>query len=263
MLKILFFGDVMGNIGRKAIIKVLPILKKKYKTDLVMMNGENLAHGKGVTSKILKQMQESGINFFTSGNHIYSKGNADEIFQSKKFPIIAPANDPRTPKNNGYKLIEFGKKSLIMLNLLGKTFIDEENIQCPFKTLDKLIKETKKFKADYTVLDFHAEATSEKVAMGHYADGRIDAVLGTHTHVQTNDARQLPQGTLYITDVGMVGAQESVIGIDKDIIIDKFINDSKIIFDIPLQGEVLINAILLELNKKSSKIKVIREKVKI
>jgi len=262
-MNILFFGDVVGSIGRQAIAKILPTLKKKYQADLVMMNGENLAHGKGVTPKILKQMQEAGVDFFTSGNHVYSKGNTKEIFSSEEFNIIAPANDPRTPKNCGYKLIQFGKKRLIMLNLLGKTFIDEENIKCPFKTLNKLIKETKKFKADYTVLDFHAEATSEKVALGHYADGRINALLGTHTHIQTNDARQLPKGTLYITDVGMVGAQESVIGVDKKIIIDKFLNDSKIIFDIPLQGDVLINAVLLELNQKSSKIKVIKEKTKI
>jgi 2',3'-cyclic-nucleotide 2'-phosphodiesterase len=260
MLKILFFGDVMGSIGRQAIIKVLPDFKKKYKPDLVMINGENLAHGKGVTSKIIKQMQSAGIDFLTSGNHIYSKNNTAEIFSSPEFNIIAPANDPRTPQNCGYRLIQFGKKTIIVLNLLGKTFIDEENIKCPFKTLDKLLKEIKKFKANYIILDFHAEATSEKVALGHYADGRLDAILGTHTHVQTNDARQLPQGTLYISDIGMVGAQESVIGIDKKIIIDKFLNDSKIVFDIPLTGKVLINAVLLELNKKSSKIKVIKEK---
>lgn len=259
-MKILFFGDVMGSIGRKALQKKLPTLKKKYQADFIIINAENLAHGKGVTTKILKQMQETGVNFFTSGNHIYSKGNTKEIFNSEKSNLIAPANDPRTPKEFGYKLIKFGKNSLIVLNLLGKTFIDEQNIECPFKTLDKLLRETKKYQADYIILDFHAEASSEKVAMGHYADGRVSAVVGTHTHIQTNDARTLPKGTLYITDIGMVGAQESVIGIEKEIIIDKFLNDSKIIFDIPLKGEVRINAILLELNLKGSKIKLINEK---
>jgi 2',3'-cyclic-nucleotide 2'-phosphodiesterase len=258
-MKILFFGDVMGGIGRKALQKTLGSLKKKYQADLAIINAENLAHGKGVTEKILRQMQEAGVDFFTSGNHVYSKGNANQILNNDEFKIIAPANDPRTPKQSGYQLIKFGKNSLIVLNLLGKTFIDELNIKCPFKTLDKLLRETKKYKANYTILDFHAEATSEKVAMGHYADGRLDAVLGTHTHIQTNDARILPKGTAYITDLGMVGAQESVIGVDKDIIIDKFLNDSKIIFDIPLKGEVRINAVLLELNSKGSKIKVIKE----
>ena len=259
-MKILFFGDVMGSIGRKAIQKKLPALKKKYQADFVIINAENLAHGKGVTEKILKQMQEADVDFFTSGNHIYSKGNTRDIFSSEKFNLIAPANDPRTPKQSGYKFITFGKNSLVVLNLLGKTFIDEQKIECPFKTLDKLLKETKKYQADYTILDFHAEATSEKVAMGHYADGRINAVVGTHTHIQTNDARTLPKGTLYVTDIGMVGAQESVIGVKKEIIIDKFLNDSKIVFDIPLEGEVRINAILLELNSKGSKIKLINEK---
>ena len=260
MLKILFFGDVMGAIGRKALQKKIPALKKKYGADLIIINAENLAHGKGATPKILKQLQEAGVDFFTSGNHIYSKGNTEKIFKSSEFNIIAPANDPRTPKGYGYRLLKLGKNSIIMLNLLGKTFIDEENIQCPFKTLNKLLKETKKYQADYTILDFHAEATSEKVALGHYADGRLDAVLGTHTHIQTNDARTLPKGTLYVTDIGMVGSQESVIGVDKKIIIDKFLNDSKIIFDIPLKGKVIINAVVLELNSKGSKIKLIKEK---
>ena len=260
MLKILFFGDVMGSIGRKAIAKILPSFKKQYKPDLVVINAENLAHGKGVTEKILHQMKTAGVDFFTSGNHVYSKGNTDEIFKSEKFNIIAPANDPRTPKDSGYEVLKVGKNTLIMLNLLGKTFIDEKNIKCPFKTLDKLLQEFHQYKPDYIVLDFHSEATSEQVAMGYYVDGRINAVLGTHTHVQTNDAQILPKGTLYITDIGMVGAKESVIGVNKEIIIDKFLNDSKIIFDIPKSGIAKINAVLLEINGKSSKIKLINKK---
>ncbi len=258
-MKILFFGDVMGSIGRKAIIKTLPALKKEYKPDLTVINAENLAHGKGITEKTLKQMQEAGVDFFSSGNHVYSKNNANEIFQSHKFDIIAPANDPRTLKNYGYKVLKIGKKTLIMLNLLGKTFIDEKNIKCPFKTFDKLYKEFQKYHPDYIILDFHAEATSEKVALGHYVDGKINALLGTHTHIQTNDSQILPKGTAYITDIGMVGAKESVIGVKKDIIIDKFLNDSKIIFDIPKTGKVTISGVLLEINKKSSKIKVIQK----
>ncbi len=263
MLKILFLGDVMGSIGRKAITKILPVLKKEYKPNLIAINAENLAHGKGITEKTLEQMKEAGVDFFSSGNHVYSKNNTDQIFTSGKFNIIAPANDPRTLKNYGYKVLKIGKKTLIMLNLLGKTFIDEKNIKCPFKTFDKLYKEFQKYQPDYIILDFHAEATSEKVALGHYVDGRINALLGTHTHVQTNDARTLPKGTAYITDLGMVGAKESVIGIRKDIIIDKFLNDSKIIFDIPKTGKAIINGVLLEINKKSSKIKVIQKEITI
>lgn len=261
MLKILFFGDVMGSIGRKAIQKALPTLKKKYKPDLTIINAENLAHGKGITEKTLKQMQEAGVNFFTSGNHVYFRDNADEIFKSEKFNIIAPANDPRTPENFGYKVLKIGKKTIIMLNLLGKTFIDEKNIKCPFKTFDKLLKKFKKYKADYIILDFHAEATSEKKAMGYYVDGKINAILGTHTHIQTNDAQILPKGTLYITDIGMVSTKESVIGIRKEIVIDKFLNDSKIIFDLPKSGIAKINAVFLEINGKSSKIKLINKEV--
>ncbi len=259
MFKILFFGDVMGAIGRKALQKKLPFLRKKYQADLVIINAENLAHGKGISEKTLSQMQEAGVDCFTSGNHVYSRGNFKKIFNSQKFNIVAPANDPRTFKSAGYRVIQLAKKNIIVLNLLGKTFIDEQNIKCPFKTLDYLLAEIKKYQADYIILDFHAEATSEKIAMGYYADGRVDAVLGTHTHVQTNDARVLPRGTLYLTDVGMVGAQESVIGVTKEIIIDKFLHDSKIVFDIPKTGKVIINAVLLELNSKNSKIKLIQE----
>lgn len=263
MLKILFFGDIMGSIGRKALVKALPKLKKEYQPDLTVINAENLAHGKGITEKTLQQMQVGGVDFFTSGNHVYSKNNAEEIFSSNKFNIIAPANDPRTLKGYGYKMLKIGKKSVVMLNLLGRTFIEEKNIACPFKTFDKLYKKFQDNNVDYLIVDFHAEATSEKVALGHYLDGRATALLGTHTHIQTNDARLLPKGTLYITDLGMVGAKESVIGVKKDIIVDKFLNDSKIIFDIPKTGKAIINGVLLEINKKSSKIKVVNKEVQI
>ncbi|MCD4705031.1 TIGR00282 family metallophosphoesterase [bacterium] len=263
MLKILFFGDVMGSIGRQAIIKALPALKKEYQPDLTTINAENLAHGKGITQKIAQKMKNSGVDFFTSGNHIYSKPDFKKIFADDSFNIIAPANDPRTPLGCGYKTLKIGKNKLIMLNLLGKTFIDEENIECPFKKFNQLYSEFQEINPDYIIIDFHAEATSEKVAFGHYVDGKVTALLGTHTHIQTNDARLLPKGTAYITDVGMVGAKESVIGVNKEIIIDKFLNDSKIIFDIPKTGLAIINAVLLEINEKNSKIKVIKQEIKI
>ena len=263
MLKILFFGDVMGAIGREALSLALPELKKEYQPDITIINAENLAHGKGVTKKLLNKMSEAGVDFFTSGNHVYSKNEINEIFEKDNFNLIAPANDPRTPEKNRYKIINIGKKRLFVLNLLGRTFIDEENIACPFKTFDKLYRIIQKEKPDYTLLDFHAEATSEKVALGHYVDGKINAILGTHTHIQTNDARILPKGTIYLTDVGMVGAQESVIGIEKEIIIDKFINDSKIIFDIPKTGLAKINGVFLEINNKSSRIELIEKNLTI
>ena len=255
----------MGSIGRKAMISVLPKLKNKYKADFVITNAENLAHGKGVTTKTLDQLKNTGVDFFTSGNHVYSKGNYKKIVDSNEYNIIAPANDPRTPKNNGYKLVDVNDKKIFILNLLGRTFINERNIECPFKTFDKLYKKIKDEKPDFTILDFHAEATSEKVAMGHYVDGKIDAQIGTHTHIQTSDSRMLPNKTLYITDIGMVGAKESVIGIEKEIIIEKFLKDSKIVFDLPKIGETIISGVYLELNenKKNNSIKLINEFVEI
>ncbi len=262
-MKILFFGDVMGSIGRKAILKSLASLKRKYQPDLTIINAENLAHGKGITEKTIQEMIDSGVDFFTSGNHIYSKPEFEKVFADPSINIIAPANDPRTPINKGYQEVKIGKKSLIMLNLLGKTFIDEENIECPFKKFNQLYSVFRKMNPDHIIIDFHAEATSEKVALGHYVDGKVSALLGTHTHIQTNDAQILPKGTIYITDVGMVGAKDSVIGVDKKINIDKFVNDSKILFDIPKTGISIINAVLLEINEKKSKIKLIKEEIKI
>lgn len=255
----------MGSIGRKAITSTLPILKNKYKIDFVITNAENLAHGKGVTTKTLDQLKNIGVDFFTSGNHVYSKGNYKKIVDSNEYNIIAPANDPRTPKNNGYKIIDVSGKKIFIFNLLGRTFINEKNIECPFKTFDKIYKKIKELKPDFTILDFHAEATSEKVAMGHYVDGKIDVQIGTHTHIQTNDARVLPNGTLYVTDIGMAGAKESVIGIEKEIIIEKFIKNSKIIFDLPKNGEAIVNGVYLELNKnkKNNSIQLINEFIEI
>ena len=245
----------MGGIGRSALKKELPKLKKKFNPDLIIANVENLAHGKGITRRTLQELKNSGVDFFTSGNHIYSKEEYKEIFNSSEFDIIAPLNDPRTPDNSGYKIINIGKQKITILNLLGQVFINEDNIESPFKTFDDFYKKNKG-KSDFIFIDFHAEATSEKEALGYYVDGKASIILGTHTHVQTNDAKKLKNGTLYLTDAGMVGAEESVIGVDKDIIIDKFLTDSKITFDIPKSGIAKIDGVYIELNKNKKKNKI-------
>lgn len=253
MIKILFFGDIVGKIGRQAIAKTLPYLKNKYQPDLVMANVENLAHGKGITEKTLTEINESGIDFFTSGNHIWKREDIKHILNDQKFSLITPLNDPRTQAGQGEKIIEVNHCKLLMVNLLGRVFMKEENLLCPFKTIDQVLEKYKNEEINGVIIDFHAEATSEKQAMGWYLDSRVSAILGTHTHIATIDAKILPQGTAYVTDVGMVGPTDSVLGIDKDKVIKKFLTDDKIIFEIPEEGVVGIDAIYLEINPENKK----------
>ena len=251
-MKILFFGDVVGKIGRKAIKKILPGLKEEFQPDLVIANAENSAHGVGVTSKILNEMKEAGVDVFTSGNHIFKKPEAEEILKDKNSVLIRPANYPEDTVGQGYKLIEIGSKSLLLVNLIGRVFM-KENFDCPFRKIDEIIKKVQPKNLGGIIVDFHAEATSEKVAFGWYVDGRISAVLGTHPHVPTADLKILPQGTAYVTDVGMVGAVDSVIGDKKELIIENFLTQTPHIIEIPEEGEVEVDAVLLEIDPKTKK----------
>lgn len=250
-MKILFFGDIVGKIGRSAIKEVLPQLKKKYQSDIVLANVENLAHGKGITTKTLTEMKEAGIDCFTSGNHVWKKEEARKAAEESGTCLITPTNDPRTLKGDGYKLLKIGEHKLFVINLIGKVFIKEEGLSCPFKEIDRILGEQNLSEAGGILVDFHAEATSEKVAMGWYLDSRVSAVLGTHTHIPTSDYKILPQGSGYVTDIGMVGPVDSVLGVKKELIIEKFLTDSPIIFKIPEEGEVEINAIYLEIDEKT------------
>ena len=255
-MKLLFFGDIVGKIGRQAIKQALPELKKKYQPDVTLANVENLAHGKGVTVKTLKEMKEADFDCLTSGNHVWKKQEVIEAAKESGACLITPANDPRTPQGKGLTCLEIGESKLFVVNLLGRVFMDKQDVdlvselKCPFKEIDEILKRQIK-ESGIILLDFHAEATSEKIAMGWYLDGRVSAVLGTHTHIPTADWKILPKGTAYVTDVGMVGPIDSVLGIKKEIIIEKFLTDSPIVFKVPEEGEVEVNAIYLEIDNKS------------
>lgn len=225
-MKILFFGDIIGKSGRGAIRQILPQLKEAERPDFVVANVENAAHGKGITHRIVAALLESGIDFLTSGNHIFAKPDYKKVFADFPDKIIRPANFPEDLAGGGYKIITANKTPVLLINLNGQVFMerqfDEGEISNPFLTLDKILDEAGK-KATVRILDFHAEATSEKRAMGFYADGRLSAVLGTHTHVQSADAQILPLGTGYITDLGMVGAKDSIIGVERDAALKRFL----------------------------------------
>lgn len=264
-LKILMFGDVSGKIGRRAIAKILPELRKKLDPDFVLANAENIAHGTGVTEKTLDEMIEAGVDFFTSGDHIFDKREAIEILEKNNPILLRPANYPPKVPGCGARLIEVGTRKILVINLLGRVFMKNQ-YDCPFRKADEIIDEYKNENLSATIVDFHAEATSEKNALAQYLDGRVSAVFGTHTHVGTDDWQILPAGTAYLTDIGMVGAKDSILGVAKEGILKTFLTQMSEAHEIPEEGECTVNAVYLEINTKTSKavkIKKIKEEVKI
>jgi|SaaInlLV_10m_DNA_2_1039722.scaffolds.fasta_scaffold26692_1 2',3'-cyclic-nucleotide 2'-phosphodiesterase len=243
MIKILFFGDIMGKIGRKGLTKALPKLKKKYKPDLVIANAENLAHGKGITEKTLKEMISAGVDFFTSGNHVFSNAaEVEQILSEGKLPIIRPANYPPGVPGDGYRVVEVGAYKILIVNLMGRVFFREQ-FDCPFRKLQEILDEYKDSNLAGVIVDLHAEATSEKNALPRYFDGQISAVIGTHTHVQTADEQILEKGTAMISDAGMVGLKNSSLGVGLDNVMKNFLTQTPAVHEIPETGTCQIDGI--------------------
>ncbi len=247
----LFIGDIVGSLGRQTLETYLPKLKDRYKPQLVVVNGENAASGRGITEKIAKQFYEWGAHAITMGNHTWdNKGIFDFIDKDNK--IIRPANFPDQTPGKGYTIIRYNQIQIGLINLQGRTFLPA--IDCPFRSADELIEKLKK-ETSIIFVDFHAEATSEKIAMGWYLDGRVSAVVGTHTHVQTSDERILPNGTAFITDVGMVGPRDGVLGMNRDAVIEKFITALPVRFEVVEEGNWQLNGVYLEIDSESGKTK--------
>lgn len=220
ILNILFIGDIIGRPGRRAVTDLLPGIKGEYGIDFTLANCENSAGGFGVTNKIVEELTELGVDVLTSGNHIWDRRDVAEDLDSFA-NVLRPFNYPPGLPGRGYGVFEAaGGLKVAVINLQGRVFM--RPIDCPFRAADELLKSVGE---KIVLVDMHAEATSEKVAMGWHLDGRVSAVIGTHTHVQTSDERVLPGGTAYITDVGMTGPHDSVIGIDKEAIIKRFLTE--------------------------------------
>jgi len=249
-MKILFIGDICGKIGRKAVVKILPKLKKELKPDLVIANAENLAHGKGVTETTLKEMIKAGIDWFTNGDHAFKVQKQIENVYKSNLPILRPANYSTNAPGQGYAIISKNKKQILLINLIGRVFM-QMDYDCPFKKLDEIIAKFAKEKLSAIIVDMHAEATSEKIALAHFADGKVSAMLGTHTHVMTADHGITKQGTAYITDVGMTGLADGIIGLDKENIIKTFLTQIKYPHVLPEKGQVIFNAVILTINPKT------------
>jgi metallophosphoesterase (TIGR00282 family) len=248
-MKILIFGDVVAKPGRKAIAAVLPQWKKEHAPDLVLANVENLAHGVGASAKTLAELTNAGVDVFTSGNHIWGK-DVVPILDDPNGMLLRPANYPPGNPGRGSTSLTVNGRTVVIINLLGRVFF-RESVDCPFRTADALLSKLVEVgPRPIMLVDFHAEATSEKIAMGHYLDGRVTAIYGTHTHIPTADARILPKGTAYITDVGMVGLRESIIGADKDSILKMFLMQTPGagMHDVADHGIVVASAMLLEVN---------------
>jgi metallophosphoesterase (TIGR00282 family) len=248
MMKVLFFGDIVGRPGRRALGQKLKWIKGECNADFVIANGENAAGGIGITPDIADEVFDIGIDVLTSGNHIWKK---KEIYQylDREQRLIRPANYP--PGNPGNGAIELNKEGfkLSVMNLCGRVFMDQ--LDCPFRTADQLLNQISG-QVKCVIVDIHAEATSEKLALAWYLDGRVSAVLGTHTHIQTSDERILNNGTAYITDVGMVGPRDSVIGVEVRDIVERFLTLRPVSFNVAKKN-IWMDYVVVEINEESGR----------
>lgn len=250
-MKILFIGDIIGSPGRTAVRELLPGLVSKKKIDFVIANCENVAAGFGVTKKVVEELFKYNIDVLTSGNHIWNKKEVLEFIGDCE-RLLRPANYPSACPGAGSVLVPLKNGEYVgVLNLAGRIFM--QPIDCPFVTAKQHIEKLRE-KTKVIVVDMHAEATSEKKALGWYLDGEVSAVLGTHTHVQTADEEVMPQGTAYISDAGMTGPFDSVIGIDKDIIIEKFLSQMPNKFDLA-KDDIRLQGVVLDIDAESGKAK--------
>ncbi|HEY3309130.1 MAG TPA: TIGR00282 family metallophosphoesterase [Desulfuromonadaceae bacterium] len=248
-LKILFIGDIIGKPGRQALSRELDRLVDRYFVDLVLVNGENAAGGFGLTLDVVKELFDLGVHGITSGNHIWDKREQVPLVLANP-SILRPANYPPGAAGRGSMVLKTaGGVKVAVLNLEGRIYM--KNLECPFRIADREIEQLRQ-ETPIIFVDFHAEATSEKASLGWYLDGRVSAVIGTHTHVQTADERILTQGTAYMSDAGMTGSFDSVIGIGKEEAIHKFLTQLPVKFEIP-KKDIRLNGVVVEIDEVSGK----------
>ncbi len=254
-MNILFFGDLVGRPARNILKQVLPEYRKKYKADLVIANGDNLAHGKGVTRNTVKETLECGVDVLTCGDHIWDTSESLDMFKEEYRGLLYPANFPMVDHGKGCKLINVGSSKVLVVNLIGRVFF-KNYPDCPFRMADEILENNKD--ANIIIVDFHGEATSEKRALGFYLSSRVSAFLGTHTHIQTADEEILEGGTAYISDVGMVGPKDSILGCKKESVIEQMISQRKFRYEISNDENIMINAVVVEIDNESGKAKRIK-----
>jgi len=244
-MKILFYGDIVGELGREAFKKSLPLLVKENGIDFVIANAENATHGKGLSESHYKILRDAGANCLTLGNHYRAKAQIDNYIDDAEI-LVRPLNAIAYHYGKGTKVFECKGIHIRVTNLLGQAFLTESVIN-PYLSLSDLLPNVHE---EIHIVDFHAESTSEKEILGYCFDGKVSAVLGTHTHVQTNDARLLPNGTAFISDVGMTGEKNGVIGFNKESVINKIVMGGRGIFELDKKGTAMVNAVILTFNEK-------------
>jgi len=234
----------MGAPGREIVKEYLPLLKRKYQPTFIVANGENAAHGRGITEKIAKELFDAGVQAVTLGNHAWDNKEIFDYIDSEP-RLIRPANFPEGTPGKGITYIKQPEGELAVINLQGRSFLPP--LDCPFQAADRLVEQARK-RTKLVFVDFHAEATSEKQALGWYLDGRVSALVGTHTHVQTGDERILPQGTGYLSDAGMCGPMDGILGMERGAVIKKFLTQLPVRFEVA-SGPAQLNAVLITLEK--------------
>lgn len=241
MVTILFIGDIVGKAGRRAVKAIVPDIIRQRQVTVVIANGENAAAGMGITPQIAEEFFNAGIHVITSGNHIWQQKEIIEYIRKEK-RLLRPLNFPPETPGAGSCVVTLPEgKTIAVVNVIGRVFM--EAYACPFRTIEQEIEQLRR-QTNVIVVDLHAEATAEKQAVGWYFDGKVSAVLGTHTHVQTADERILPKGTAYITDVGMTGAMDAVIGVKKELALQKFLTYMPVRFECSTENPSL-NAVLI------------------
>jgi metallophosphoesterase (TIGR00282 family) len=247
-MNILIIGDIFSKLGRSSLEKNLKRIKEERKINFIIVNGENISHGKGMNDKHYKWLMSLGVNVVTLGNHSFQNTKIFEFINDVN-NVIRPYNYPAGAPGKGYATFNYNGLKITVLQVIGQVFMEEGN-SSPFEKTEEILQSTD---SDIFICDFHGEATSEKIAFAQHFDGRIQIIFGTHTHVPTNDARILNNGTAYITDVGMTGPLDGVIGVKKEIIINRIINDTKERFEPQETGKTQFNAIIVEINDKTHK----------
>ncbi|WP_042456504.1 TIGR00282 family metallophosphoesterase [Neobacillus dielmonensis] len=250
-MNLLFIGDVVGSPGRDMVKDYLPKLKEKYRPHITIINGENAAGGKGITEKIYRQFLEQGAQAVTLGNHAWDNREIFEFINEAKY-LVRPANFPQNNPGQGMIFLKLNQLEVAIINLQGRTFMNP--IDDPFRKADELVEAARK-RTPFIFVDFHAEVTSEKQALGWYLDGKVSAVVGTHTHVQTADHRILPGGTAFMTDVGMTGPYDGILGVEKEAVLKRFLTNLPSRFEVTEGGRNQLSAVNIELDQKTGQAK--------
>ncbi len=253
-MKVLFIGDVVARIGRRTVQKLLPELRNELGIDLVIAQSENMTTGNGLTIKAVRELMDAGVDAFTGGNHSFKKAVFNTYFDDVSVPVLRPANYPDGRPGRGWLLLDTPYGKFLLISIEGSRYgADQSELKHPLKTADMILEVHGHAATAGSLIDLHGDLTSEKIAASYYFDGRVSAVVGTHTHVQTADARILSGGTAAISDVGMTGPDGTVLGVQKDIIIDRWLNDTPRRHEVPTSGPATLHAVLIDIDTNKRK----------